>query len=151
MKTRRLLLFFAFVIASTVSFAQNRDISYMAAGGKLRPLQAIMDIRHYTLSLDVDIPKKSIDGYAEISLILSKPTDTLLFDLVHLLDVHSIMVDKGKATFEHKGDSIFIVNKAGYKTGKHTIRINYGGEPPIAVRPPWKGGFTWTTDKAGNP
>lgn len=123
----------------------------MVAGGKLRPLQAIMDIRHYTLALNVDIPKKSIDGYAEISLILTKPTDTLLFDLVHLLTVHGITVDKANANYDHKGDSIFIVNNKGYAAGKHTIRINYGGEPPIAVRPPWKGGFTWTTDKAGNP
>ena len=38
--------------------AQNRDISYMSSGGKLNPLQAIMDIRHYTITLDVDIEKQ---------------------------------------------------------------------------------------------
>jgi aminopeptidase N len=151
MKTIRPFLFLFVSLVSTGSFAQNRDISYMSAGGKLRPLQAIMDIRHYTLALDVDIPKKSIGGYCEIDLLLTKPTDTLLFDLVHLLRVSKITVDKKDAGFEQKDDSIFIVSNKGYKEGKHTIRINYGGEPPIAVRPPWKGGFTWTTDKAGNP
>jgi aminopeptidase N len=151
MKTIRPFLFLFVSLVSTGSFAQNRDISYMSAGGKLRPLQAIMDIRHYTLALDVDIPKKSIEGYCEIDLLLTKATDTLLFDLVHLLRVSKITVDKNNAGFEQKGDSIFIVSNKGYKEGKHTIRINYGGEPPVAVRPPWKGGFTWTTDKAGNP
>ncbi len=131
--------------------AQNLDASYMSAGGKLRPLQAIMDIRHNTLALDVDIKNQSIDGYMETDLILSKSTDTLLFDLVHLLRVHAIEVDKGKAEFVQTGDSIFVLNKAGFNAGKHTVRISYGGKPPVAVRPPWTGGFTWTTDKAGNP
>nr|WP_294946277.1 M1 family metallopeptidase [uncultured Mucilaginibacter sp.] len=151
MKTARQLFYLILLLATSHVSAQNRDIKYMSAGGKLRPLQTIMDIRHYTIALDVDIPKKSIDGYNEISLILSKPTDTLLFDLVHLLSVHKILVDKANASFQQKGDSIFIINKAGYAAGKHLIRINYGGEPPVAVRPPWQGGFTWTADKAGNP
>jgi aminopeptidase N len=110
MKTIRPFLFLYVLLVSTGSFAQNRDISYMSAGGKLRPLQAIMDIRHYTLALDVNIPKKSIEGYCEIDLLLSKATDTLLFDLVHLLRVSKITVDKNNAAFAQKGDSIFIVN-----------------------------------------
>ena len=68
-------------------FGQSRDISYMTSGGKLNPLQAIMDIRHYTISLDVDIERKTIKGNVEISLNLSKQTDTLLLDLVHLMQV----------------------------------------------------------------
>ena len=40
----------------------------MTSGGKLKPLQAIMDIRHYTIALDVDIDQKAINGYAEIEL-----------------------------------------------------------------------------------
>ena len=151
MKIFRVLFCFLLVCLSGQLYAQNRSIAYMSAGGKLRPLQAIMDIRHYTLALDVDIPKKSIEGYNEISLILTKPTDTLLFDLVDLLSVHKITVDKTNAFFRQKGDSVFIINKTGYAAGKHVIRINYGGEPPVAVRPPWQGGFTWTTDKNGNP
>jgi len=39
---------------------QNLDISYMSSGGKLKPLQAIMDIRHYTINMDVDIANKLI-------------------------------------------------------------------------------------------
>jgi aminopeptidase N len=145
------LICLALLFAPGRLMAQNLDASYLSAGGKLRPLQAIMDIRHNTLVLDVDIEKHAIDGYVETDLILSKSTDTLLFDLVHLLRVHNINVDKAKADFVQKGDSIFVLNKAGFKTGKHIVRISYGGQPPVAVRPPWKGGFTWTTDRAGNP
>jgi len=127
------------------------DISYMSSGGKLNPLQAIMDIRHYTLALDVNIEQQSIDGYAEVDLLLSQRTDTLLFDLVHFLKVKKITVNKINSNFFQQGDHIFITNSKGFDTGKQKIKIEYGGKPPVAVRPPWKGGFTWTKDTNGNP
>ena len=69
---------------STVLLSQNddninsRDILYLTSGGKLIPQQAIMDIRHYTIALEVDMVKKSINGSTEVSLNLSKKTDTVL-------------------------------------------------------------------------
>ena len=131
--------------------AQNRDISYLSSGGKLNPLQAIMDIRHYTIALDVNIDNKSIKGYTEVELILSKPTDTLLLDLVHLYQVDHVQVNKKMVHFEHKNDKIYITDNKSFAQGKQIIRIEYGGIPPVAVKPPWQGGFTWTTDKKGNP
>ncbi len=133
------------------TIAQTRDIGYMSSGGKLNPLQAIMDIRHYTISLNVDIPNKKIAGSTEIECLLSKKTDTLLFDLVYLLDVYTIKVNNKPVTFEHKNDKIYISSTASFPPGKQIVKIEYGGEPPVAVKPPWTGGFTWTTDKSGNP
>ena len=132
-------------------YAQNADVSKVNSGGKLKPLQAIMDIRHNTLSLNVDIEKQTIEGYAEIDLVLSKTTDTLLFDLIHLLTVHKTLVNGTDNKFAQLGDSLVIINRSGYKAGKQKIRIYYGGTPPVAVRPPWIGGFTWTKDSKGNP
>ena len=133
------------------SHAQNRDISYMSSGGKLNPLQANMDIRHYTISLDVDIENKKIAGYTEIEINLSQKTDTLLFDLVYLLEVYKVKVNNKPVKFDHKKDQIFITSDAGFQSGKHSVKIEYGGEPPVAVKPPWTGGFTWTKDRTGNP
>ena len=131
--------------------AQDRDISYMSSGGKLNPLQAIMDVRHYTISLNVDIDNRKIAGSTQIDILLSKQTDTLLFDLVHLLTVSRIKVNNKQVKFEQKNDKIFITSGEGFKAGKQTINIDYGGEPPVAVKPPWFGGFTWTKDNHGNP
>ena len=50
----------------------NRDILYLTSGGKLNPLQAIMDIKHYSIELDVDIAKQSIAGFTEVSLNISQ-------------------------------------------------------------------------------
>ncbi len=142
---------FCILFLSTFIQAQNRDISYMTSGGKLHPLQAIMDIRHYTLSLDVNIDQESIAGYNSIDLVLSKPTDTLLFDLVNFMKVDKISVDNKNTSFVQENDQIIILSKGTFAAGKHRVKIEYGGKPPVAVRPPWKGGFTWTKDKNGNP
>lgn len=123
----------------------------MSSGGKLHPLQAIMDIRHYALALDVDIDQQSIDGYAEIDIILLQKTDTILFDLVHFLTVKKVSVNKKSSNFFQQDDHIFITAAEGFFAGKQKIKIEYGGNPPVAVRPPWKGGFTWTKDSNGNP
>lgn len=132
-----------------ISFAQNLDISYLSSGGKLKQLQAIMDIRHYSINLEVDIANKSINGNTVITLNLSKPTDTILLDLVHLLKVEKILVDKKITHFEQKYDKIYIT-KANFKEGQHVVDITYEGKPPVAVKPPWLGGFTWAKDSLGN-
>jgi pterin-4a-carbinolamine dehydratase len=52
-----------------------------------------MDIRHYTLSLKVDISKESITGFTDVDVILAKTADTLLLDLINLYEVSSIAVN----------------------------------------------------------
>ena len=145
-----LLLFFLCFFAKNAS-SQNRDISYMSSGGKLHPLQAIMDIRHYTIVLDVDIDKKTIVGYTDIDMILSKPTDTILLDLVYLLKIEKVKANDKLVIFQHIKDKVYITSTGAFQAGKQKITIYYGGEPPVAVKPPWFGGFTWTTDRSGNP
>ena len=129
----------------------NRDISYMTSGGEIHPLQANMDIRHYTIKLDVDTENQSIQGSNTIDIILQKPTDSLLFDLVHFLKVDNITVNGESKDFYQKQDYIYIIDNNSFQSGEQTIKIEYGGKPPVAIKPPWDGGFTWTEDKSGNP
>jgi aminopeptidase N len=147
----KILLWALWILTSVTVMGQDRNISYVTSGGKLNPLQAIMDIRHYTITLDVNIPSKSIMGNVEVDMILSKATDTILLDLVHLLTVQKIKVNGKQVSFLQKDDKIFITGPGGFSTGRQKVWIEYSGEPPVAVRPPWDGGFTWTKDSNGNP
>lgn len=119
------------------------------SGGKLKPVQANMDIRHYTLNLDVDILNERIKGFTEITLELLRPADTILFDLINVYNVKSIVLDKVTVGFKHENDALMII-KSKIPKGRHIVKIEYEGKPPIAVRPPWDGGFTWGKDKSGN-
>jgi len=48
--------------------AQKTDIGKLSSGGKLKPVQANMDIRKYTLILDLDIANKFIKGNITVNL-----------------------------------------------------------------------------------
>ena len=78
-----LLLYATLITAQTI----NRDISYLSSGGKLHPLQANMDIRHYSIDAAINIDAKTISASAEITMVLAKTSDTILLDLIHLLDL----------------------------------------------------------------
>jgi aminopeptidase N len=139
----RFIALFLFITAELV--AQN-----LKSGGKLKPEQAIMDIRHYALTLDVNPDQKSINGFTEIDLILSEPTDVLLFDLVHLLTVSKITINGKEQKFTHENDLIKINTTSKVPAGKTKVRIDYGGKPGESERAPWVGGFTWAKDSIGN-
>jgi aminopeptidase N len=137
------------------SFAQNqnnnsRDLSYVTSGGKLHPLQAIMDIRHYTIALDIDIANRSFKGSTEVNLNLSEKTNTILLDLIHFYTITQIKVNNKVVAFEQKEDKIFINSTNGFGKGNQKVLIDYNGIPPVAVKPPWDGGFTWSKDSNGN-
>lgn len=123
----------------------------MTSGGALHPLQANMDIRHYTLSLSVDPSNESIQGFCRIEMLLEKPSDTILIDLAPFYTISSLTVNNNRADYSIKSDRIFIVNPGGFNAGKNIVKIDYHGNPPVAVHPPWEGGFTWKKDKSGNP
>jgi aminopeptidase N len=123
----------------------------LRSGGRLKPEQAVMDIRHYTVALEVDPTQQTIEGYTEVDLILSKPSSVLLLDLWNGLSVKQILVNNKQSQFTHANDLITIVNEQTWQPGKQTIKITYGGKPAIAERAPWIGGFQWEKDAKGNP
>ena len=125
--------------------------SQMTSGGKLKPEQAIMDIRHYTISLHLDIAQKSIDGFTVIDLVLLQAAPTLLFDLLNDFTVQAVFVNGKKTLFTHANNLITISPSVPVNAGKTSVRIVYAGKPHVAVRPPWEDGFTWAADSTGHP
>lgn len=144
------VLFSQLVLAQNTKRIDDRDISYVTSGGKLHPLQKKMDIRQYTLALDIDIPNRSISGYTEIKIQQLEKSDTILFDLIHLYLVNKVTVNNKAVAFAQQDDKVFITAQNGFEKGEKYVRIYYSGIPPVAVRPPWNGGFTWEKDKSGN-
>ena len=156
MRLPKSVLLIVFLFTSLLSISQNndninsRDLSYLTTGGKLLPLQAIIDIRHYSIVVDVDIANKSIKASTEVSLNLSEKTDTILLDLIHLYTVTKIKVNNKTVSFKQHDDKIYITSATGFIVGNQKVMIEYNGIPPVAVKPPWNGGFTWAKDNNGN-
>jgi aminopeptidase N len=131
--------------------AGSAQAQHLTSGGKLKPEQAIMDIRHYSISLTVDIAGRSIDGHTDVDMILSQAAPVLLLDLLDSFQVRSVAVDGVSAPFVYADNLIRITPGTRVPAGRHTVRVIYGGKPHVAVHPPWDDGFTWTRDSTGNP
>ena len=144
MRKLSILVFFLFSITAK---SQN-----LKSGGVLKPEQAIMDIRHYTIALDVNPVERSINGYTEIDLDLLKPANILLFDFWHGLTIRQLWINGKTQNFTHsKDDYIKIQMPQQLPAGKIKVKVAYGGKPGVAARPPWTGGFQWDKDANGNP
>eukprot|EP01137_Pigoraptor_chileana_P030206 Opistho-2@16475 len=91
------LLLLALLFSLNASHAQQ-----MSSGGKLHPLQAIMDIKHYTIALEVDPQLQKLSGYTEVDLVLDQASDTILLDLVNLFTISKITVNSGAVAFTHQ-------------------------------------------------
>ena len=143
----RIIYFLCFIALPCFCGAQN-----LKSGGKLKPEQANMDIRHYTIALNVDPVQQSIDGYTEIDLNLLKASNVLLFDFWKGLTISELWVNGKPATYDHNSnDMINIPLAKELPAGKVKVKIAYSGKPGIATRPPWTGGFQWSKDSTGNP
>lgn len=142
---RAVLLFLCCSILSN-AYAQE-----LTSGGKLKPEQAIMDVRHYSINLAVDIDNKSISGFTVIDFILSQQAPVLLFDLLNDMKVEKIWVNGKETPFTHTNALITVSPAAPVAAGKASVKVKYAGKPHVATRPPWEDGFTWTKDTLGHP
>jgi aminopeptidase N len=143
---RKILTFITFLLATGLLHAQE----HLTSGGKLKPEQAIMDVRHYTIALNVDFNQKSIDGYTTIDVIMAKPTHALLFDLLDSLNVTGVLVNGKKEAFEYKNNLVKINTVKELPTGRAIVKVIYNGKPHVAIRPPWDDGFIWSRDSTGH-
>ncbi|WP_315819164.1 M1 family metallopeptidase [Paraflavitalea speifideaquila] len=140
----RLLIVPLLILITHSAFAQA-----ILSGGVLKPEQANMDVRHYTVSLSVNPIEQSIDGNTVIDVVLAQPSTTLLFDLLNTFKVSKVWVNNKEQDFKHENDLIDI-SLSTAASGKTSVKVQYAGKPRLAVRPPWDGGFQWTKDSTGN-
>lgn len=112
------------------------------------------DVKKYDIVLEADFDKKSIKGSNKITLEIEKDVKNPTFQI----DLQKPMkADKITANFtitdkKIDGDFIFLSTNKSFKKGeKLTIDIDFSGNPVIANRPPWDGGWIFTKDKNGNP
>ena len=115
-KAKQLMSIVAFVLLFVRLIAQNQNDSLQKQQGHLvshlwRKVVAVTGYHGYPAlyySIRCRHNEARISGSTEISLILSKKTDTLLFDLIHLYHVSSIKVNNKAVTFNQQDDKIFI-------------------------------------------
>ncbi|ASW73300.1 peptidase M1 [Chryseobacterium piperi] len=112
------------------------------------------DVKKYELSVEPDFDQKSIKGTNKISFeIIKDVTDpTFQIDLQKPMKADKVEGNFPIAEFKQDGDFIFITTRKSFKKGeKYTIDVTYSGNPVIAKKAPWDGGWVFAKDDNGNP
>jgi len=122
------------------------------SGGRLRPALAAIDVRHVALEVAVDPVGRRIDGAATTTVDVVQALEVAELDLDDRLQVRSVSVDDGDAAWRHHSGVVEIDLPEAWRAGeRHRVRVEYGGEPKVALRPPWIDGFVWETTPSGAP
>jgi len=142
---KRYLLIIPFIFLSFCSFAQTQK--NWNWGGEIDPLQAKFQILHYGLNLEIQPHKQWIGGHGTITYQSQEKIDTLRLNLIEEYMVTKVIMDNQEVKFNHSGD---ILDIYPIDCTCSEVTVFYSGQTPIAIRPPWTGGFTWEKDENGN-
>ena len=120
--------------------------------GMLTPLRTCYDINYYHLDVKVDIDNKSVSGSNEFNFTATTDFKQLQFDLFSNLTIEKVVYKNQEIPFKRDFNAVFVTFPATIKKGvKDKFKVFYSGNPVIARKPPWDGGFIFSQDEAGNP
>jgi aminopeptidase N len=132
------------LLIASISFALGQNWDW---GGPIDPLQEKFEVKHYRLEIELYPETQSIKGKSTVTFSSVEELDTLRLDLIDEYKVTSVQMNGSEVTFSHKNDLLdILVANSNYDA----VDIFYEGKTPIALNPPWEGGFTWKKDKLGN-
>src|SRR5580692_8520062 len=120
--------------------------------GSIGPERAWWDVLHYSIEVKPDFEKKFISGSNEIQFKVISPGKIMQIDLQEPMDIVNIQWNNKSLAFHRMGNVFYVDFPELQKTGiTESILIHFEGNPRVAVRPPWDGGWIFTRDKLGRP
>ncbi|MBN1478782.1 T9SS type A sorting domain-containing protein [candidate division KSB1 bacterium] len=126
------------------------------SGGSLMPEQALYDVTFYELKLNIDPQTQSIAGSNTITARVVRPFSYLVLDFDASFSIDSVLVMDHdvllQTSYERKGSTIWIdIRRKRVAGALVTAQVFYHGHPRVAPRPPWDGGFVWSSTPSGAP
>ena len=149
------LFFHCFIINISAQKFTHQD----TLRGSNGPERSWWDVLHYDIHVTPDFNSKSISGKTTIQykVVKEKHSDYLQIDLQQPLKLDTIYYD-GKLyinypakPYYNEGNVWHIPLPKASLNSIHSITIVYHGNPTIAKRPPWDGGWIFTKDGQGRP
>ncbi len=151
----KILVLLGLLAAGNATIAQDTFTRADSLRGGLRPERTNYDVTYYELDVEVNPDNKYIKGTvsAHMKQLVNEEKQRIQLDLFSNLTVNKIYDENGVAlNFEREGNVIWVSGNSPVQTGKmFEVNIEYEGQPTIAKRAPWDGGFDWKKDENGNP
>ncbi len=154
MRTLFILTFFFFIQSELSAQLLSGNDNFTRADtlrGTLSSERDWFDIVYYDLNIKIDPDRKYLEGYNDIYFKVERPEVTMQIDLFENMTVDQIEMDGQSLNYRREFNAVFIElpQKPAIGTIKR-LRFHYSGQPLVAKRPPWDGGFDWKKDIEGN-
>lgn len=110
------------------------------------------DVKKYKVSVEPDYQSKSIKGKTTITFDKTAPqqSDLLQIDLQDPMMVSAVKLNGKKISdFKRDGNVYFINVGKNIKNTSNQLELEYNGNPRVAVRAPWDGGWIFAKDEKG--
>ena len=129
-------------------FAQHQHFSEQdSLRGSITPERAWWDLTYYHLDIKVDPEKQTINGTNTVQYRVLTAGKTMQIDLQEPMTISKVEQAGKMLDFSRNGNVFLIEMGENQQVGAvKEITIHYGGNPIVAVNPPWDGGVTWTQD-----
>ncbi|HVM88707.1 MAG TPA: M1 family metallopeptidase [Puia sp.] len=135
--------------------AQNSNEHFTHADtlrGSVTQERAWWDVLRYDIDINPNYENKSISGTNSITFKAIDNGNIMQIDLQQPLQIQSIEWENTALEFKREGNIFHVEFPREIKKGNiEKLRITYQGNPRIAARPPWDGGWIFTKDKLGRP
>ncbi len=142
-----------FFVLPTLLFSQITFTHDDTLRGSITRERAWWDLTYYELRVRVDPDKQRIEGSTTVFYTVIEPYQTLQIDLQPPLSIKRILQDGQALTFKKQGQNAYFITleKPQQKGQLESVVVEYAGQPKVAKRAPWDGGFSWSKDKNGQP
>ncbi|MGB5360136.1 MAG: M1 family metallopeptidase [Eudoraea sp.] len=120
--------------------------------GSITDERAWWDLSYYNLDIEVNPEERYISGRNTIRYKVLSENQVIQIDLQSPLTITKITQDGYDLVFNSIGNAHWVTLLKPQKIGEYNeLIVNYLGRPKEADNAPWDGGFSWSTDKNGNP
>lgn len=112
------------------------------------------DVKKYEITAEPTFETKSVSGTNRIDFVFTKDISDPVFqiDIQQPMKTANVMSDFEVSSQNRDGNFLFISAKGQFKKGEnHFISIDFSGNPTVAKRAPWDGGWLFDKDQAGKP
>lgn len=120
--------------------------------GENTDLRNSYDVYYYDLRLKIEPKEKYLSGKVEMYATTLQDVRQIQIDLHKNFSIDRLYdKDSGEDLTFKRDERAVIIDFKKPRNNKFTLCIEYSGQPIVAKKPPWIGGFVWKKDNKGNP
>ena len=119
------------------------------SSGVLSEMQALYDVQHYQLELQVYPDRKIIEGRVTMRAIATESITTVELDLDPRFEILETSVNGQTASYQKAEGKLLLLGSEIQSSSEFTTTVSYRGRPYEAENPPWDGGFVWAETESG--